>query len=87
MPVGQVTCTEMFIEVLHKLRAVVGQDVLEREGEEEGGEVEEVLGCLARLRVAQAREKREAKSVNVMMYRRFPSMKRLTVSRATQWPG
>ena len=49
MPVGQVTCTEMFIEVLHKLRAIVGQDVLEWEGEEEGGEVEEVLGRLARM--------------------------------------
>ena len=52
MPVGQVTCTELFVsacalhadrEVLHKLGAVVGQDVLERGGEEEGGEVEEVL--------------------------------------------
>ena len=30
MPVGQVTCTELFIEVFHELRAVVGQDVLER---------------------------------------------------------
>jgi len=40
--VGQVTCTELFIKVLHELGAVVGQDVLEREGEEEGGEVEEV---------------------------------------------
>jgi len=49
MPVGQVTCTELFVEVLHELRAVVGQDVLEREGEEEGGEVEEVLGRLARM--------------------------------------
>jgi len=47
--VGQVTCTEMFIKVLHELGAVVGQDVLEREGEEEGGEVEEVLGRLARM--------------------------------------
>ena len=46
---GQVTCTEMFIKVLHELRAVVGQDVLEWEGEEEGGEVEEVLGRLARM--------------------------------------
>jgi len=54
--VGQVTCPELFIlacalhadrEVLHKLRAVVGQDVLEREGEEEGGEVEEVLGRMS----------------------------------------
>ena len=44
---GQVTCTELFIEVLHKLGVVVGQDVLEWEGEEEGGEVEEVLGRLA----------------------------------------
>ena len=49
MPVGQVTCTELFVEVLHKLRAIVGQDVLEREGEEEGGKVEEVLGRLARM--------------------------------------
>jgi len=49
MPVGQVTCTEMFIKVLHELGAVVDQDVLEREGEEEGGEVEGVLGCLARM--------------------------------------
>ena len=79
------TCTELFVEVLHELGSVVGQDVLKREGEEEGGEVEEVLGRLARM--AQAKEKREAKSVNVMMYRRFPSMKRSTVSRATQWPG
>ena len=56
MPVGQVTCTELFVlslcvarrrEVLHKLRAIVGQDVLEREGEEEGGEVEEVLGRMS----------------------------------------
>jgi len=39
----------MFIKVLHELGAVVGQDVLEREGEEEGGEVEEVLGRLARM--------------------------------------
>ena len=29
---------ELFIEVLHELGAVVGQDVLEREGEEEDGE-------------------------------------------------
>jgi len=35
--------------VLHELGAVVGQDVLEREGEEEGGKVEEVLGRLARV--------------------------------------
>jgi len=57
MPVGQVTCTELFIpacatadrEVLHKLGVVVGQDVLEREGEEEGGEVEEVLGRMSRM--------------------------------------
>jgi len=47
MPVGQVTCTEMFIKVLHELGAVVGQDVLEREGEEEGGKVEEVLGRMS----------------------------------------
>ena len=38
---------ELFVEVLHKLRAVVGQDVLAREGEEEDGEIEEVLGGLA----------------------------------------
>jgi len=47
MPVGQVTCTELFVEVFHELGAVVGQDVLEREGEEEGGEVEEVLGRMS----------------------------------------
>ena len=38
---------ELFIEVLHELGAVVGQDVLEREGEEEDGEIEEVLSRLA----------------------------------------
>jgi len=37
----------MFIKVLHELAAVVGQDVLEREGEEEGGEVEEVRGRMS----------------------------------------
>ena len=40
-------CVARRQEVLHKLRAIVGQDVLERKGEEEGGKVEEVLGCLA----------------------------------------
>ncbi len=52
----------MFIKVLHELGAVVGQDVLEREGEEaclpshrqEGGKVEEVLGCLSAVTPAQA---------------------------------
>ncbi len=47
MPVGQVTCTDLFVEVLHRLRAVIGQDILEREREEEGGEVEEVLGRMS----------------------------------------
>ena len=92
---GQVTCTELFIpacalhadrEVLHKLRAVVGQDVLERE--EEGGEIEEVLGCVARVAPRGPSQGEAGGQIGERNdVRRFPSMKRSTVSRASQWPG